>query len=150
MYKSPYSFQQHSITRYIFTSVGRARIKKVVDFEKLSVENTFNLGFGDVKSDGSIDDKANSNNGDLVKVLATVITIVKDFTMKNPNTYIIFSSSTEERMKLYTRILRSNFSAFRHEFAISGFVLSGGEYKEVSFDPNLMIEYSIFLIKRIN
>jgi hypothetical protein len=36
------------------------------------------MGFGDRLPDGSIDDTANSNNGDIVKVLATVIAVLKD------------------------------------------------------------------------
>jgi hypothetical protein len=149
MHKTSYTFYQSSVTRYIFTSIGRIRIKKVIDFEELSVENTFNLGFGDLQPDGSVDDQANSNNGDIVKVLATVINVLRDFTMKNPDANVIFAGSTDERMKLYTRILKSYFSSFSEEFVIAALVMAGGSYKEVAFDPDKTIEYKFFLIKRI-
>jgi hypothetical protein len=131
MHQSSYVFQQPTVTRYIFTSVGRTRIKKIVDFEELSVKNVYNLGFGDLRPDGSVDDKANSNNGDIIKVLATVITILNDFTTKNPDVHIIFTSSTDERMKLYARILKSHFSAFREKFTIAGLVQSASGYKKL-------------------
>jgi len=40
------------------------------------------MGFGDLQPDGSIDDKANSNNGDMIKVLATMVQVLGDFVSK--------------------------------------------------------------------
>jgi uncharacterized protein DUF6934 len=102
-----------------------------------------------LQPDGSLDDQAISNNGDIVKVLATVINIIRDFTMQHPDVYVTFAGSTDERMKLYTRILKSYFSAFREEFIVKALVKVGGGFKEVSFDPKLMTDYTFFLIKRI-
>jgi hypothetical protein len=73
----PYSYKRVAPRRYIFTSVGRYEIKKVVEFVPLKAKNVVNLGFGDLLPDGSFDDKANSNNGDILKVLATVVHILK-------------------------------------------------------------------------
>jgi hypothetical protein len=39
----------------------------------LDFTNLYNLGFGDLLPDGKIDDKVTSNNGDIIKVLSTVI-----------------------------------------------------------------------------
>lgn len=150
MHQSAYMFYQISVRRYAFISVGRTRIKKVVVFRKMRTENTFNLGFGDLQSDGSIDDMANSNNGDIVKVLVTVIAILNDFTLKNPDVHVIFTGSTVERTKLYTRILKSHILAFNREFSITAFVRSGERYKKTQFDPDTKAEYEFFLIKRIN
>jgi len=107
------------------------------------------LAFGDLMPDGSIDDKSNSNNGDIVRVLATVIGILKDFTSENPAAYVAFTGSTEERMKLYTRILKSYYSIFNKEFKISGFIKVDDNFEEVQFDPKLTVNYTVFLIKRI-
>jgi hypothetical protein len=43
MYQTSYAFSQLSVTRYVFTSVGRTSIEKVVDFADLGVKNAFNL-----------------------------------------------------------------------------------------------------------
>ena len=149
MYQSPYEYKRHYTTRYTFTSVGRKRIEKIVDFTNFGIKNTFNLGFGDILPDGSVDDKANSNNGDIVKVLSTVVNILKDFTSRNPQALIAFTGSTQERMKLYTRILKSYYSTFIKEFKITAFINREGNYIEIPFDPKADLEYVVFLIKRI-
>ena len=64
-YDHPYSSQ------YTFISIGKKRILKAVDFSHTGIRNIVNLGFGDLLDDGTIDYKANSNNGDIVKVLST-------------------------------------------------------------------------------
>jgi hypothetical protein len=72
----PYSYKRPHSERYTFTSIGKKRIEKVVDFVPLGLKNIVNLGFGDLLPDGSVDDTVNSNNGDMAKVLATVIDIL--------------------------------------------------------------------------
>jgi hypothetical protein len=143
-----YTFQSTTKTRYTFISTGRKRIEKLVEFSDFGLKDIYNLAFGDLKSDGSLDDTANSNNGDIIKVLATVISILKDFTAKNPRAYIAFTGSTGERMKLYARIIKSYYSVFKKEFTISGFIKSGKGYREVNFDPTQPQDYEVFLIKR--
>jgi hypothetical protein len=150
MHQPYYTFYQISTKRYAFISVGRLRIKKVVIFSKMRTKNTFNLGFGDLRSDGSIDDSVSSNNGDIVKVMATVIAIIDDFTLKNRGVNIIFTGSTVERTKLYTRILKSYFLTFSKEFVITAFMWAGDSYKQVLIDPGTIVDYAFFLIKRIN
>ena len=98
----------------------------------------------------SVDDTANSNNGDIIKVLATVIAILKDFTTQYPHVEVFFAGSTIECTKLYTRILRTYYSAFSKEFTISGIAGSENNNKRIAFDPKADIEYLAFLIKRIN
>lgn len=72
-----YPYYRLQSWRYVFVSDGKKKIQKIVDFVPLRQGNIINLGFGDLSPDGSIDDKANSNNGDIIKVLATVIDILK-------------------------------------------------------------------------
>jgi len=54
--------------------------------------------------DGSIDDTVKSNNGDILKVLATVVQIARIFISQFPNAEIFFIGSTDERTRLYARI----------------------------------------------
>ncbi|MDO6432918.1 hypothetical protein Q4E93_20080 [Flavitalea sp. BT771] len=146
----PYSYKRPRSERYVFTSIGKRRIEKVIDFVPVGVKNIMNLGFGDLLPDGSVDDTANSNNGDIVKVLATVIAILKDFTTEYPQVEVFFAGSTIERTKLYTRILRTYYSVFSKEFTISGITGSENDNKRIAFHPKADIEYLAFLIKRIN
>jgi hypothetical protein len=103
----PYTYKHIQPRRYVFISVGKTTIEKVVDFVPLGMGNIVNIGFGDLLSDGCIDDKVNSNNGDIIKVLATVVDILRHFTTKYPQAEIYFQGSTENRTKLYSRILRA-------------------------------------------
>lgn len=143
-----YPYKRLRPRRYIFISVGKRRIEKVVDFIPLGMGNIINLGFGDLLPDGSIDDKVNSNNGDIVKVLATVVDILRHFTNQYPKTEIFFRGSTGERTKLYSRIIRTYYSLFTKEFAVDGVVSIDNEIYVVSYDPKIEQEYLAFLIKR--
>jgi hypothetical protein len=146
----PYTYQRVRPRRYVFFSEGKHRIKKVVDFSPLGIGNILNLGFGDLQPDGSVDDKANSNNGDIIRVLATVVDILKDYTAQYPNAVIYFKGSTAERTKVYGRILRSYYEIFSKDFMIMGMVGTKNESTTVPFDPQIDFDFLAFLVKRIS
>ena len=150
MSQVPYPYNHPYSERYVFISVGRLRIEKAVDFIPIGIKNIVNMGFGDRLPDGSIDDTANSNNGDLVKVLATVISILKDYTTQYPKVVIFFAGSSIQRTRMYSRILRTYYVNFSREFSISGIVGSEDQNRRIAFDPKLEIEYLAFLVERIN
>ncbi len=52
----PYSYDRLLATRHTFTSTGKRAIIKVVEFTPTHMNNVFNLAFGDLLADGSIDD----------------------------------------------------------------------------------------------
>jgi len=68
---------------------GQKNIAKIVEYIPLT-ENFMNLSFGDLRPDGSVDDSIPSNNGDIIKVLATVVDILKHYTAQHPETGIFF------------------------------------------------------------
>ena len=100
--------------------------------------------------DDSIDDKANSNNGDLVKVLATVIEILRHFTMQYPDAEIYFEGSTEDRTALYARILKNYYSIYSKEFAIAGVIDAENTINIIPYEPSSERKFLAFLIKRIS
>jgi hypothetical protein len=146
----PYSYKHPSARRYVFISIGKKRIEKVVDFTPLKAKNTMNLSFGDLMADGSINYKANSNNGDILRVLATVVDILRHFTSRYPEVVIFFTGSTTERTRLYARILKTYYALFSKDFILYGVVGTESENKVIPFDPQSGMEYLVFLIKRIN
>jgi hypothetical protein len=148
MTRLSYPYEQTESWRYIFVSVGNRKIEKVVDF--VAIEgNMVNLGFGDLLPDGSIDDKANSNNGDIINLLATIIDILKDFSSQYPFVQIAFRGSTPERTKLYGRILQTYYPIFVKEFEIAAVPFVDGGIKVLPYDPKAQQNYLAFLIKRI-
>ena len=78
-----YEFRLEPTHRYIFESTGKRTITKVVEFSSAERSNVYNLAFGDLLPNGEINDKANSNNGDIIKIFATVIDILQDCTEQN-------------------------------------------------------------------
>ena len=150
MKDNTYPYDHAQASRYTFTSIGKIRIAKEVVFTHTGIRNIVNMGFGDLLPDGSIDDKANSNNGDIVRVLATIVQILIDFTSKFPNTEIFFSGSTQERTKLYTRILRTYYASFNKEFTINVLIKERDGYSELPFEPKADLKFLGFLIKRIH
>ena len=149
MAKIPYSFKPQDANRYIFTSIGKLKIKKAVVFAPTTIKSLYSLSFGDLLPDGTIDDMANSNNGDILKVLATVVQITKDFTVRYPDIKLIFAGSTEERTRVYGRILKTYYEDFCIDFKITAFVKTNEFYEEVDFEPKAALGYSAFFIKRI-
>jgi hypothetical protein len=145
----PYPFERIHPTRYRFFSLGKNKIEKIVDFAPYKSKNVMNLGFGDLLPDGTIDDKTASNNGDIKKVLSTVVMIVKQFTALHPQVIIHFSGSTARRTKLYTRILAMHYDSFIREFEIYGITSAEINIQRRPFDPCAHINYLAFLIKRI-
>jgi hypothetical protein len=150
MTQIPYLYDSISFNRYTFISTGRYKIIKAVDFSQTTINGVYNLAFGDVLADGSLNVMAKSNNGDILKVLATVVQIIRDFTTLFPDAYIFFVGSTEERTKLYSRILRMYYAQFCKEFIIKALIKKKDSYEEVVFDPFNAFNYSAFFIKRIN
>ena len=84
MNQASYPFQRSANMRYIFTSTGKKKIKKLVEFNPTVIPKIVNMGFGDLLDDGQVDDTARSNNGDIAKVLSTVIMILRDYLAQIP------------------------------------------------------------------
>lgn len=129
---------------YEFTSIGpNGYIKKIVQFSQTEEADVYNLAFGNVSIDGTIDDYTTNNNKDRDKILATVAAIVFDFTSVFPNSYIFFVGSTKERTRLYRMAISLNYEELNKTFIICGLNEKG---KFEIFQKNL--PYCGFLIKR--
>lgn len=148
MNKTPYSYSRQFSTRYRFISTGVRPIEKVVEFTPLNIKNIYNLGFGDQLPGKLVDDKANSNNGDIIRVLTTIVHIIKDFTSENPEAKIVFTGSTPKRTRLYQRILKTYYDFYRKDFTITALSQAKDGSAEELFDPNSTKSYLAFFIKR--
>jgi hypothetical protein len=129
---------------YRFKSVGRnGIISKVVKFTEIQ-DNIFNLGFGDFNEKlQSTDDKKVSDNGDMVKVLATVVSITELFLNENPDVWIYIEGSTPTRTRLYQIAINKFLEYFVLKFEIFGSI--NGIYESFQKD----VQYESFLIKNL-
>lgn len=104
----------------------------------------FNLGFGDYDfANDTIDDKAESENGDAEKVLATVFGILLRFLSDNPDKNVFISGSTPIRIRLYRMIINKYFE----EFSQSLEILGGNDFEFEPFQKNK--SYESFLVKKL-
>lgn len=119
---SYYTFEkdQHHWGFY-FKSVGHQTLTKKVEFQPMPFNGFYNLALGDVDENGEIDIYSVSNNGDMHKVLATVIQIVAVFLAANPDTVIFVQGSTEERTRLYQIVIGRELQLFNDRFLIAGY-----------------------------
>jgi hypothetical protein len=150
MHRAHYPFTRIHATRYSFISEGKTPIVKIVEFSSSWKEGLYNLGFGDSKDGIILNDYAESNNGDIAKVLVTVIKIIMVFTEEFPTATIAFTGSTKQRTLLFNRILKKYYKLFSQQFTITGLVEAGGAVLEVAFDPTSSQEYLFYFVNRIN
>jgi hypothetical protein len=91
---------------FVFVSSGNIAIIKVIDYDYAGLHNkrkTFNLGFGDYHPlTGKIDDHANTDNGDVYRVLNTVLNTVPLFFEEYPNHSLMVGGSDNGKEFLYS------------------------------------------------
>jgi hypothetical protein len=108
---------------YEFISEGpKGLIRKIVEYSETSTENVYNLAFGDYdETTKSISDLSVTNNGDSLKVLATVASTVYAFTEKYPKAWILATASTSVRTRLYRMGITNNLAEIAQDFIVFGY-----------------------------
>ncbi len=130
---------------YEFLSEGpKGIVKKMVEYTKTATENVYNLGFGDYEEKtGGINDLSVSNNGDSLKVLATVASTVYAFTEKYPKAWILATGSTAVRTRLYRMGITNNLAEIKEDFIVLGYT------KEEQWEEFIVGEdYEAFLLTK--
>jgi hypothetical protein len=130
--------------QYTFKSIGKhGNILKVVKFIEFQY-NVYNLGFGDFDpSKKQVDDTIVTNNGDMTKVLATIVSIIAEFLSANPVAHVFFEGSTKSRTRLYQIAINRYYDEFSQTFEIFG--LDGDKFE--TFKKNK--SYESFLIRKM-
>lgn len=128
-----------------FYSEGpKERIAKMVEYTETATKGVYNLAFGDYDEiNKTINDLSVTNNGDSLKVLATVASTVYAFLDKHPNAFIVASGSTNVRTRLYRMGITNNLADIKEDFVVYGLSEKGNwEGFEVGED------YEAFLITK--
>jgi hypothetical protein len=134
----------NNLTIFEFLSEGKnGKIVKVIQFQKMNLENLYNLSFGDKNYDtGEINDKVVTDNGDSEKVLATVVAAVYAFSDKFPDAWIYATGSTATRTRLYRMGINKYFEIISQDFEIMGENKNVWEWYEFGKD------YQAFAVQR--
>jgi hypothetical protein len=130
---------------YEFISEGpKGLIKKIVEFSETGTENVYNLGFSDYdENTKTTSDSAVTNNGDSLKVLATVASTVYAFTQKNSKAWILATGSTNVRTRLYRMGITNNLVEISEDFSVFG-LNSNGEWDKFLVGE----DYEAFLLTK--
>lgn len=130
--------------RYEFFSTSTEKVvKKVVLFTETSATMVYNLALLDELENGELSDISETNNNDLVMVMATVIQIVDEFLKIKPECFVIFKGSDERRQRLYRIIISRELLKIQRKFDIFGGI---GEDFIADFEPNK--EYDFYIIRQ--
>lgn len=132
-------------TRYDFFSTGpKGVIVKVVEFADLKF--AYNLAFGDLIHGKDFDDANISDNGDMRKVLQTVVNIIHQFCEENPGQKIYIEPVDKHRKALYNRIFKEKQEEIASFFIVTGISLN--KLSKESYSP--IKTYDAFLIEKIS
>ena len=136
-----------NLLEFSFVSIGpNGEIKIVVQFNITENPTIYNLAFGNLLPDGTVDDTIKNNNKDRNKVLATVAAAIYEFTSKFIDKYIFFKGSTPQRTRLYRMAITNNLDELALDFNIYGVVIHNDGYTIQEFKKGF--DYFGFMIKR--
>jgi len=126
----------YNLTTFEFLSEGRrGRFIKVIQFQKMNIDNLYNLAFGDKnKITGELEDKIVTDNGDSEKVLATVVAALYAFADRYPDTWVYATGSTSARTRLYRMGINKYFDIVSADFEIMGESQNEWEWYEFGKD----------------
>jgi hypothetical protein len=109
-----------------FSEGPKGRIAKMVEYSETATKGVYNLAFGDFdETSKTINDLSVTNNGDSLKVLATVASTVYAFLDKYPNAFIVATGSTNVRTRLYRMGITNNLAEIKEDFDVYGLSESG-------------------------
>ena len=110
-----------SFLDFEFESIGpKGVIKKVARFSEMG-NNIYNFGFGDLnETSGEISDTVVSNNSDGDKVLATVASIIYDFTNIYAGAAVFIQGMTLARTRRYQMGINKSWTQISPIFEVLG------------------------------
>ena len=128
-----------------FQSISSTKtIQKIVVYTPIdNRSNIYNLALGDLLENGEVSDSIVSDNGDLERVIATIVQTMLDFFRKYPDCSIYFKGNTPERTRLYRIIINKEFAEATKIFQLFGIINS----KITVFEPNIPFESFVIKLK---
>lgn len=112
--------------RFDFVSIGEQIINKTIIFHQTHHTGIYSLTLADVTENQEFDVYNVSDNGDMKKVLSTVLRTITAFLESYPNAKVVFSGSTPSRTRLYQIAITHELSNFQTRFLIEGYTHEKG------------------------
>jgi hypothetical protein len=102
---------------------GENRIIKIIAYDVIKKHKViyYNLGFGDLDAKtGEVDDEVESNNGDMRKILSTVVSTLPRFFQVHPTKKIHMDGSTLLRKQYYHKLVRDYHQRIAEHYLVEG------------------------------
>jgi len=110
-------------TFYEFDSIGEEMtVCKQIKFSASQIPDFYWLALVDVLEDGSVSDSSRPRQGNVEKVLATVLQTMLAFFKRYPTASVAFSGSTDTRTRLYSVAIVRELNNARDMFMIQGYI----------------------------
>jgi hypothetical protein len=139
-----YKTEDQFVIFEFFSEGPKGRIAKMVEYSETATKGVYNLAFGDYnEKTKTINDLSVTNNGDSLKVLATVASTVYAFLDKHPNALIVATGSTTVRTRLYRMGITNNLADIQEDFVVYG-LSENGTWEEFVIGE----DYEAFLISK--
>jgi hypothetical protein len=131
--------QIRDAVQFKFTSEGnKGAIHKIIEFSYLG-QNSWNLGFGDIKGD-DWEDNIISNNNDFRKVLQTVTNAVHRFFELYPDHQIQIIPLDYQRKLLYNRVFQQRWLEIEPLFDVNAAISDDEKIKIESYSPTKIFD----------
>ncbi|QRR02106.1 DUF6934 family protein [Dyadobacter sandarakinus] len=132
-------------TRFCFESVGKGKtVQKLVVYTLLTKDPPlYNLALGDSEDGNDFDDEVITNNGDMPKVIATVIRTLLKMLAKHQNASVYLAGNSRAKTRLYRIIINRKLAELKKYYEI---------YGVEDLEPEIYIpgkEYRAFIIKKL-
>lgn len=122
MNKPSYEFEQsNNQLTYKFWSVGnKGEVLKAVIFQQVS-EEVFNVVLGDFDEETeTINDQSITDNGDMPKIIATVIHCIDNFFESYQEKLVYIEGNHPIKQKLYQRAIKNNLQDIEIHYKVFG------------------------------
>lgn len=136
---------------YTFLSQGKEVIPKLIAFTPIQKGGYiyFNWGFGDLVIDGKtggyrLDDKSESNNGDVKMIFYTVVSTLAAFFKVHPEATVYVQGSTSQRLAVYNGLILRHWRHIEPFYDVKGYF----DGKIEVFQPGLSFEYLLISLRK--
>jgi hypothetical protein len=129
---------------FTFLSQGEQVIPKLIAFTPIEKGGMtfFNWGFGDLVIDEAtgeyrVDDKVESNNGDVKTIFYTVVSTLNAFFERHPDATVYIEGSNRQRIDVYQGLIYRHWKNIEPFYQITGLI----DGKIEDFSPGIGFEY---------
>jgi hypothetical protein len=108
-------YQNHTV--FLFDSIGKyGTIEKAIIYTEIE-KNLYNLAIANL-NDEYLDDKTETNNGDFIKIFATIYQSILSFITFNQSATVLIDGNTKQKKNVYCKLVSKYYDMLTVNFKI--------------------------------